>query len=285
MIRPATLPMGWYPHEAQKMRGSLQEWTGHARGRTPEAYETREGVTAQVRACVAPHAGWSFCGALAAASVASLTERPGTVVIAGGHLRPEDPFLVSTADAQETPLGTVDVDTELTGMLRDRFNAEETPGIDNSTDALIPIPQYLFPEVRDVVCIVPPRTEAFDFGVAVSRYARETERRLAVIGSTDLTHYGPNFGFTTHGIGGDAHQWVVESNDARFLDALTTMKPEQALSRALQEHSACSPGGAVAAMAFAQDQGAEQGEVLDHYTSYDIHPGSSFVGYGGVVFT
>jgi hypothetical protein len=192
--------------------------------------------------------------------------------------------LVSTADEQETPLGRVPGNAELADMLRGRFGAEEISGLDNSTDVLIPMVQYLFPGARVLICRVPPRAEAVELGSELSGYARDTGREVAVIGSTDLTHYGPNFGFTPEGTGEAAYRWVRETNDARFLSALAAMDAETALSRALEEHSACSPGGATASMSFARDQGAERGDVLDHYTSYDIRPGASFVGYGGVVF-
>ena len=55
------------------------------------------------------------------------------------------------------------------------------------------------------------------------------------------------------------------------------------LKTARQDQSACSAGGAVAAVAAAKADGAHKAALMDYYTSYDIMPNDSFVGYAGIV--
>ena len=43
-----------------------------------------------------------------------------------------------------------------------------------------------------------------------------------------------------------------------------------------QHQSACSAGGAVAAVAAAKANGARKAALIDYYTSYDVMPGDSF---------
>ena len=108
--------------------------------------------------------------------------------------------------------------------------------------------------------------------------------KLCFVGSTDLTHYGPNYGFTSRGQGADAVQWVREVNDRGFLDQLLARNPEGTIDHAAEHRSACC-SGAVAATIAARDafgQGPEP-RLVDHYLSHDIQPSSSFVGYAGVV--
>ena len=39
----------------------------------------------------------------------------------------------------------------------------------------------------------------------------------------------------------------------------------------------------MAAVAAAEAQGAHKAALVDYYTSYDVMPGDSFVGYAGIV--
>ena len=55
------------------------------------------------------------------------------------------------------------------------------------------------------------------------------------------------------------------------------------LKAATLDQSACSAGGAVAAVTAAKQLGAAKAQLIDYYTSYDIMPGDSFVGYMGAV--
>ena len=107
---------------------------------------------------------------------------------------------------------------------------------------------------------------------------------MKIIGSTDLTHYGDNYGFTPHGIGAGAGKWVKEVNDRRRIEALVAVELEKALERAGREHSACSVGAAVAAARFAERSGAQGGELLEYRTSYDLSPSPFFVGYAGIIY-
>jgi hypothetical protein len=57
-----------------------------------------------------------------------------------------------------------------------------------------------------------------------------------------------------------------------------------ALEHAARSQSACSAGGAVSAMAAARALGSDKGCLVDYYTSHDVMPGDSFVGYAGILF-
>ena len=105
-----------------------------------------------------------------------------------------------------------------------------------------------------------------------------------VAGSTDLTHYGPNYGFLPEGLGDRALQWVRTVNDRRIIDSMLALDTAGAIEKALKERSACSAGGAAAAMSFARARGARSGELLRYMTSSDVYPADSFVGYAGIVF-
>jgi AmmeMemoRadiSam system protein B len=103
-------------------------------------------------------------------------------------------------------------------------------------------------------------------------------------GSTDLTHYGPDYGLESHGGGESARAWAWR-NDEAFLDALERGDELGALEHARREHSACCPGAAVATLAALRGYGhAAAPRRLLHSSSWQVHEAASFVGYAGVVF-
>ena len=110
-------------------------------------------------------------------------------------------------------------------------------------------------------------------------------RNVAVVGSTDLTHYGPAYGFSPAGSGNAAVEWVREENDKPFLDLLLKMDGEGAMNHANTHGSACSAGAAAAAVSFARTSGVKEGTLIGYRMSCDLHRAESFVGYGGIAFT
>jgi AmmeMemoRadiSam system protein B len=86
------------------------------------------------------------------------------------------------------------------------------------------------------------------------------------------------------GSGERAARWVEEVNDRRFIESLLAMDPAKAADLARREHSACTVGGAIAAMGFAAAMGVTQGVLLEYCTSRQVHPSDSFVGYAAVLY-
>jgi MEMO1 family protein len=272
-VRPRALPAGWYPEGEAQVRRQIESFLKSVGG---------TGETAC--AGVAPHAGWEFSGRLACRVLRSLEPDTQTVVVVGGHMHPGDGVLGSFEEGYETPLGMVPADLELLACLRESLQIEEDRWQDNTVEVQLPLVRYLEPHARALGLRVAPSGEALALGEALAACAARLDRKLAVIGSTDLTHYGPNYGFTPRGTGPEALIWVREQNDRRLLDSLLALQHERALELARREHSACSAGAAVAAARFAELRGCRCGRLLEYATSHDRYPGSSFVGYAAVSF-
>ena len=233
---------------------------------------------------VAPHAGWTFSGRLACRVFAALSPPPDTVLVVGGHLMRHDPFRAWPEQAYETPLGDMPADLELLEWLREKQHVVDDPSTDSAVEVQLPLARHFLPESAVLGMCAPPSAQAYELGRSLARWSREAGRRLAVVGSTDLTHYGPSYGFTPHGRGAEAVRWVKEVNDAGIVDALVRMDPTEALNRATRERSACSVGGALVAMGFGAEQGVKKGRLLEYTTSYDVYPGDSVVGYAAVIY-
>ena len=268
MLRPRSLPVGWYPGDAAGAAAFIDA-------------ATEESTNGSSVAVIAPHAGWRFSGHLAAGAIATLCSEASTIVVVGGHLRPGDDVRVAQESGFETPVGVIPSDTEIRDALRERGASSDTV-IDNTVEVHLPMVAHLLPGARVVWVRVPPDQSAIALGEFLAGLSSELGKDIAVIGSTDLTHYGPSYRFEPAGGGLPGVRWA-EQNDRDFVDALLEREPIDAIEHAIQNRSACSSGAAAAAAAFAAARGAA-GTILGSASSYDVRPDDSHVGYAGITY-
>ena len=273
-VRRRYLPPGWYPGAEEKAREAIENME---RSIKPEPARGIAGIV--------PHAGWEFSGGLAFEVLSRISRTMDTIVIIGGHLGPADGILCAFEDSYETPFGLVPADFELLAAIRAAVPVTEDRSADNTVEVQLPFVKYLFPLAKVLGMRASPSLEADRLGKALAEAARGLGRKVGVAGSTDLTHYGSSYGFAPAGSGNRALRWVKEVNDHRIIESLLAMEFDTALERALSERSACSAGGALAALSFARENGVREGKLLRYSTSFDVHPGDSFVGYAGILYS
>ncbi len=273
MKRSRTLPPGWYPATENQVFEQCRTWEADL------GAPSRDYVAA-----VVPHAGWAFSGRLAFRTLRELRKPAETIVVAGGHLRAADPILVAPEDVYETPVGDIRIDRELADYLGQSFDTREDRIPDNTVEVQLPLVRYLFPGALVVSVRCPPAALSVEFGAAVARFAIERGREIRFVGSTDLTHYGPAYGFSPRGDGPEAAEWVRDTNDRAVIDAMRAMDADATIRLAIENHAACSSGAAAAAVRFARELGAGSGDLVEYAQSYDVRPDASFVGYVGMGF-
>ena len=280
--RKAMFAGSWYPDSAAACEREIASFIKDAKG--PAADEKR------LVGGIVPHAGWYFSGSIACNVIHRLRQEPlpNVIVIFGMHLHPASPRYMMTEGSWETPFGNLPIATELARELTKRFKFEigtaDHFNRDNTIELQLPFIKYFFENAAIVPMGVPPANESLEVARAVVEIAAGLGLNLKILGSTDLTHYGLNYGFAPKGVGAPAVDWVRNENDKRILDALTAMDPERVIGEALESQNACCAGAAAAAIAAAKQLGAAEAETIAYATSYDKSPGDSFVGYVGVVF-
>ncbi len=280
-IRRAQFAGSWYPGDPDSCEAQIREFLKEA----PSLDLAQNPVGG-----VVPHAGWVFSGSIACQVIHALAqgETPETILVFGMHLGPDSPTRIMPRGAWETPFGPVPVDEELSRVVTENFKvAEESPerfAPDNTIELQMPFIKYFFPEAKVVAVGAPPAPESMLLADRLADAARTDGKSARVIGSTDLTHYGANYGFHPKGGGREALEWVREENDPRFIQTLTEMDAEGAIRQGLENHNACCAGAAAAAVVAARRLGAGRGQTVAYGTSYDKHPAESFVGYTGVLF-
>ena len=281
-LRRAVFAGSWYPSNATECEKEIQGFLAEG--------QKMDLATSKPVGGIVPHAGWFFSGSIACNVINCLKSDTSTdvVVIFGMHLHPESPCVMMAEGAWETPFGEIGVEEQLAGELKKQFSFTlESPGSftqDNTIELQLPFIKYFFNEVKILALGVPPAAVALEIGRAVVDIANRLDMRIQVIGSTDLTHYGRNYGFVSKGTGPQAVDWVRNQNDRRIIDTMLEMDAAGVIAEALASQNACCAGAAAAAIETAKHLGAEQAESIAYATSYDKNPGDSFVGYVGIVF-
>jgi len=266
-IREYSLPAGWYPRDSGSVSGFLTEFSS---SNHPS------------RAIIAPHAGWYYSGRIAAGAVSNLQRSAQAIVVLGGHLSAASSPLFAMEDAVRTPFGPMPIDTGLRSFLLKELNGSEDRFRDNTIEVLLPMVHYFFPKAALLWLRLPAGKQSFEAGKIISKAAKELNCNINVIASTDLTHYGPNYGFSPKGTGQAALRWVSEVNDANFIKAVESGDSGEVLRSAEFDQTACSAGAVLGVMGFAEAEGLGRMKLLEYGTSADVDEGvvpDSFVGY------
>ncbi len=247
---------------------------------------------------IVPHAGWTFSGSLAAmvfSAIKQQHEKVHTFVIFGAaHGYFGQSPAVYDKGSWLTPVGEVAIDEELADAVLSTGSAVSDTGAhraEHSIEVQVPFMQYLFPGTKILPIIVPPREQAIALGTSVGNIISEDEnKKIVCIGSTDLTHYGPRYGFTPMGVSVDALKWADSVNDQKFIELALMLEPERLLATAAENCNACGAGAAAAAITAAKRTGKNEGLLLAHTNSNEVMlrkmgtTSADSVGYAAIVF-
>ncbi len=246
---------------------------------------------------IVPHAGWTFSGAIAALVFSAIKRRCETVdtfvLFGAAHSYLGREPAVYDSGCWSSPLGDVSVDEELAeAVLKTNTAISDCLAhrSEHSIEVQVPFIQHLFAEAKILPILTPPSPQVIGLGEALGDIIASAEGEIVCIGSTDLTHYGPRYGFTPVGVGTDAIKWATEVNDRRFIDLALALEADSLLASAAENGNACGPGAVAAAVAAAKKLGKEKGTLLAHTNSNRIMidkmgtSSTDSVGYAAIIF-
>ncbi len=290
MIREPVVAGHFYAGQPDRCRAELKQLLGNVP--KPDALTGRRLIGGLV-----PHAGWMCSGAVAAGVFRALasSRSPQAVVLFGGvHRHRGRQAALFGMGRWETPLGPVEVDSRLaerilghTNLIVDDPYAHED---EHSIEVQMPFVKHLFSQAKVVPLMVPVVKTAHEVGEAVGRTLTAYGYDALIVGTTDLTHYGPHYGFAPQGIGAKGNKWAKEVNDRRFIDLVCKFKTAEVVTEATERKNACSSGATAATLAAASALGATEGILLQHTTSSEVlgmrseEEMADSVGYAGIVF-
>lgn len=290
--RPAVMAGRFYPESPEDCREAVQQMSI-----IPEAIESQlDGKL--IHGGLVPHAGWVCSGRIAGMTIAAMKQRSEarTVFLTGSvHTVQLNQPALDDSDYWQTPIGDVPVDTELRDTLtwlNDFEIIDVAHEREHALEVVLPFLQVAFgEELRIVPCMIPPARRAEQWGRDLGELISNWPEPVLIVVSSDLTHYGADFGLTVAGSTSAGIQWAHEVNDQMVLDQVTAMSPESVVTTCQQYQCACGGGAIAAGMAAAKVLGARQGILLEHTNSAkelsklgSTHHASS-VGYAGAVFS
>ncbi len=289
IIREPVVAGQFYPAETKPCRAELQRLLDE-----PATVPTSE---LPLVGGLVPHAGWMCSGAVAAKVFKALAASgtPDVLVLFGGvHRYRGQPAALFGSGRWETPIGSVEVESRLaerilgyTNLIVEDIHAHED---EHSLEVQMPFISQLFPQTKVVPILVPIRSTATEIGEAVGRTLVAYNYNAMIVGTTDLTHYGPRYGFTPEGVGAEAIAWAKNENDRRFVDLVLAMKAGELVPEASTHRNACNSGAAAATITAVTALGATTGVLLEHTTSSEVLGGKNSaehhdsVGYAGIAF-
>jgi AmmeMemoRadiSam system protein B len=283
--RPADLAGRWYPQTAESCERFLADVSALR----------VEGAPKAIVGAIVPHAGWVYSGAVAYQALSVLHDKApdaDLVIVFGGHLGARDRPRIFIEGAWSTPFGPCEIASALAEdvsmAIESDFETPEDYFDDNAIEVLMPMIKKLWPAAPVLTAGIPPITEAAAYGADIVNLARKRGfERVVIVGSTDLTHYGPNYDYVPQGRGYRAHEWVKTKNDPEVIEKIEALDGAKVLWVAQRSRNACCPGAVAAALSGARKLGATHGSTLRYTTSFDVRPSedapSSFVGYAGIV--
>jgi AmmeMemoRadiSam system protein B len=216
------------------------------------------------------------------------------VIFGAAHGYLGQPPAIYDKGSWSTPLGDIAIDEGLAGAILESKTAisdRDAHDSEHSMEVQVPFIQYLFPDAQIVPILTPPSEQAIRLGeIVASLISSDDERKIICLGSTDLTHYGPRYGFVPMGAGKEGLKWATEVNDKQFIDFALSLQPEKMLESAAENYNACGGGAAAAAVAAAKALGKTKGILLAHTNSNEIMlrkmgaTSRESVGYAAIVF-
>ncbi|WP_148882728.1 MEMO1 family protein [Thermococcus aciditolerans] len=257
-----------------------------------------EGNERRITAGVAPHAGYVFSGYTASRTYRAIFEDglPETFVILGpNHTGLGSPIAVYPAGKWRTPLGDVEVDSEMAKAIAKLSGIADLDELahkyEHSIEVQLPFIQYLSELAGKEVRIVPialgiqDEEVSEDLGKAVFEASRELGRDVVVVASTDFMHYGPMYGYVPFRARASELPHRITEWDFRVIRRILDFDVK-GMFRELRDmnHTMCGPGGVGTAMVYSRLAGALEAELLHYTTSFEVSRSTdAIVGYASIV--
>ncbi len=266
MIRNPVVAGQFYPASASQLREMIASLVD-------EKAEKEE-----VIGLLIPHAGYIYSGPVVGATISRIKFKDTFIIMGPSHTGMGKPFSIMTEGTWKTPLGDVEVDSEMARKIVavSKYLEEDTHAHRNehAVEVQIPFLQYFRSDIRIVPIILAyaPAAAYKEIGRDIARAIKELNREAVIVASGDMTHYEP--------------QASAEKKDSQAIEAMLNLDDDE-LTRRYEELdiSMCAHGPVVCLISAARELGANAAELVKYQTSGDATGDyDAVVGYAGVIF-
>jgi AmmeMemoRadiSam system protein B len=263
-VRSTAVAGAFYPGTRQELESQLYSLV-------PEEVAHHE-----LLACISPHAGYVYSGAVAGRLFAHLIVPRRVIILGPNHTGAGARVAVAPHEGWSTPLGEQPVDTELAHRLVEAFPAAEFDARahwrEHSIEVQLP---FLMRRRRDLT-IVPVVVKHLDLdecvalGGVLAELINDADEPVGIVASSDMSHYQPDE--------------VARSLDHLAIDAAVERDPAALFQTVHREKiTMCGVIPATVALTAANLLGAVGSHLVAYATSGDVNGDySAVVGYAGV---
>jgi MEMO1 family protein len=232
----------------------------------------------RVRACLVPHAGYMYSGAVVGAVFAKVFLPRKILLLGVRHYPRGEPLAILSEGAWRTPLGDVPIDAPLATALRRECPLLREDSVahsqEHSLEVELPFLQCLAPGFSFVpVAVGTLRFEELaETGEGIARLLRQSDEEILVVTSSDMNHYEDD--------------QVTRTKDRKAIDRLLQLDAKGLYDVCrVEKISMCGLGPAITMLTAMNSLGATKAELLRYATSGDITGDrGAVVGYAGMVF-
>ena len=277
-IRRAAVAGTWYPANAMRLNAEIAGYVRDAElaCELQEADNLRTHVppaSADLVALVAPHAGLTYSGPVAAHAYRLLLGRHfDTIILVGpSHSLSFEGASIWSSGAFETPLGDLRIDEATASAMTEACSVViELPAAharEHSLEMQLPFLAAFAPDTPIVPLVMGHQTRATAFHLGDCIASAVEGRKALLIASSDLSHFF------------DAR--TAAAMDATVVRHVDTLDPDGLMiTLELRPEHACGGGPMVSVLHAATAMGAKTGRVLRYADSGDVSGDkSSVVGY------
>jgi MEMO1 family protein len=265
MIRKAVVAGQYYPDSSAQIRKMIESFIVPGTEK-----EEADGL-------LVPHAGYVYSGSVAASVISRVKFKDTFIIIGPNHTGRGKPFSIMTAGTWKTPLGEVQIDSELAvALLKGSHYLEEDAEaheLEHSIEVQLPLLQYFKPDVRFVPIILGSGNgEALKaFGREIAKVLKDTNKEVIILASSDMNHY--------------ESQKVSQKKDRQAIEAILEMDGDKLLKRVEEQNiTMCGYAPAIVMMNALGGPGSARAELVKYQTSGDVSGDyNAVVGYAGII--
>ncbi len=267
MIRNPIVAGQFYPEAPDQLRSMIG------------GFVDEEAAKEDVIGLVLPHAGYIYSGPVTGATLSRIKFKDTFVIIGPSHTGRGKPFSIMTEGVWETPLGEVEIDSELGKQIlaSSKYLKEDNVAhqYEHSIEVQLPFLQYFKSDIKLVPIILSyAKGDVYkEIGKEIAKAIKELNREVVIIASSDMNHYEP--------------QDTTQEKDNQAIEAMLDLNENELIKR-VQEFNItmCGYATAVSLISAAKELGAKGAELVKYMTSGDTSGDyGSVVGYAGVIIT
>jgi hypothetical protein len=266
-IRQPQVAGQFYPSSSQGLKNQI------------ETLIDKQADKLDIIACMLPHAGYIYSGAVAAQTVSRINIKNKIILLGPNHTGYGVKYSIMPQGSWQTPLGEIKIDSELAGDILNHSQYleadNEAHAYEHSLEVELPFLQYFKTDFEIVPIVF--LSDEFEILKKIGKEIANTikERNIKdstiIVASSDMTHY--------------ESQEQAQKKDKEAIQAILELNEDKLIDRIQRLNiSMCGYAPTITMISAAKLLGAKTAKLIQYQTSGDITGDmSSVVGYAGII--